>query len=282
MAFALKEVQDSDKNLLDIAFDYGFSSHEAFTRTFKGTYGFLHIKNYESNGYWDFWRKQNMIPGQDYETVCGLLDSIKGKLDDYMDSTMELLSGVAIDVDGINNVPELRENPLVQQAIRDIIAQFPDKEVWDVETRIRESRKQAEDFDKGCNQLAVDIDRFSKEYDPYGYRDAVRNREENISSIYRDLQRGENGDIREWIQAVIDEEEPAEDVKRAKVLLRRMDDLVERRERNPLAKVEELEEANYNQIDGILNNTKPKEPDKREEKNLSIMERLEKNREQIV
>lgn len=43
---------------------------------------FLHIKNYESNGYWDFWQKQSLIPGQDCETICGLLDSIKGKLDD--------------------------------------------------------------------------------------------------------------------------------------------------------------------------------------------------------
>lgn len=43
---------------------------------------FLHIKNYESNGYWDFWQKQGMIPGQDQETICGLLDSIVGKLDD--------------------------------------------------------------------------------------------------------------------------------------------------------------------------------------------------------
>ncbi|WP_429079324.1 hypothetical protein [Brassicibacter mesophilus] len=119
---------------MDIAFDYGFSSHEAFTRSFKGSYGvtpseyrkkskpvvlrtkinpfdryflglgeismmkstddvkiyfvtipahkFLHIKNYESNGYWDFWQKQSLIPGQDCETICGLLDSIKGKLDD--------------------------------------------------------------------------------------------------------------------------------------------------------------------------------------------------------
>ena len=134
LAFALKEVRDSERSLLDIAFDYGFSSHEAFTRAFKGTYGvtpseyrkkpvpvvlrtkirpfdryffgfgeigmvkstddvkiyfvtipahkFLHIKNYESNGYWDFWRKQSLIPGQDCETICGLLDSIKGKLDD--------------------------------------------------------------------------------------------------------------------------------------------------------------------------------------------------------
>lgn len=134
LAFALKEVRDSEKSLLDIAFDYGFSSHESFTRAFKGTYGvspseyrkkpmpvalrtkinpfdryflgygeigmmksssdvkvyfvtvpahkFLHIKNYESNGYWDFWQKQSLIPGQDCETICGLLDSIKGKLDD--------------------------------------------------------------------------------------------------------------------------------------------------------------------------------------------------------
>ena len=42
---------------------------------------FLHIKNYQSNGYFDFWEKQKAIPGQDSDTICGLLDSIKGKLD---------------------------------------------------------------------------------------------------------------------------------------------------------------------------------------------------------
>ncbi len=134
LAFALKQVRDTDRGLLDIALDYGFSSHEAFTRAFKEAYGmtpseyrehptpvvlrtllrpfdcyllasggsetmkttgdvktyfvtipahkFLHIRNYESIGYWDFWQKQSLIPGQDCETICGLLDSIKGKLDD--------------------------------------------------------------------------------------------------------------------------------------------------------------------------------------------------------
>ena len=145
LAFALKEMRDNERNILDIALDYGFSSHEAFTRAFKGTYGitpseyrkrpkplvlrtkinpfdryflglgeigmlkstedikiyfvtipahkFLHIKNYESNGYWDFWQKQNLIPGQDYETICGLLDSIKGKLDDDGGSEVNCSSG---------------------------------------------------------------------------------------------------------------------------------------------------------------------------------------------
>lgn len=134
LAFALKEVRDSEKSILDIASSYGFSSNESFTRSFKGSYGitpseyrknpkpvvlrtkinpfdryllglgeigmiksaddvkiyfvtipahkFLHVRNYESNGYWDFWQKQSLIPGQDCETICGLLDSVKGKLDD--------------------------------------------------------------------------------------------------------------------------------------------------------------------------------------------------------
>lgn len=134
LAFALKEVRDTSRSLLEIALEYGFSSHEAFSRSFKEAYGitpsnyrnnpvpvvlrtiikpfdcylvsiggtsientendvkvyfvtipahkYLHIRNYESVGYWDFWQKQSQVPGQDCETICGLLDSIKGKLDD--------------------------------------------------------------------------------------------------------------------------------------------------------------------------------------------------------
>ena len=145
LAFALKELRDTDTGILDIALNYGFSSHEAFTRAFKEAYGmtpvdyrkhpvpvvlrtiikpfdcyllgigesgmakstedvktyfvtipahkFLHIKNYESIGYWDFWQKQSLIPGQDCETICGLLDSIKGKLDDLGGSEADSGSG---------------------------------------------------------------------------------------------------------------------------------------------------------------------------------------------
>ena len=133
LAFALKELRDTQRGILDIALDYGFSSHEAFTRAFEAAYGlspsvyrahpnpvvlrtvlrpfdcyllgiggtgmtthgevknyfvtipahkYLHIRNYESRGYFDFWQKQSKIPGCDCETICGLLDSIKGNLDD--------------------------------------------------------------------------------------------------------------------------------------------------------------------------------------------------------
>ena len=39
LAFALKEVRDTNRSILDIALDHGFSSHEAFTRAFKAAYG---------------------------------------------------------------------------------------------------------------------------------------------------------------------------------------------------------------------------------------------------
>ena len=53
----------------------------------------MHITNYESIGYFDFWQRQSKIPGQDCETICGLLDSIKGKLDDIGGSEADAAAG---------------------------------------------------------------------------------------------------------------------------------------------------------------------------------------------
>ena len=44
---------------------------------------FLHIRNYESIGYFDFWQKQSLIPGQDWATICSLLERIPGSLDHF-------------------------------------------------------------------------------------------------------------------------------------------------------------------------------------------------------
>lgn len=162
------------------------------------------------------------------------------------------------------------------------IARFPEMKVWDRETKALESQKIAENYDKDCRELAADIDKFSEEYDTYEYWDAVDDREENVSRIYCDLQSGDAGYIREWLQGVIDEGEPVEDVKAAKAFVNRIDDLAERREKNPLTKVEELEEANYNQIDGVLNNIKPEKQEKSDTKGMSIMEKLALNKERVA
>jgi hypothetical protein len=57
-----------------------FTSKSKDNRPFPA-HKFLHVKNYENTGYCDFWEKQGKIPGQDRDAICGLLDSIKGKLD---------------------------------------------------------------------------------------------------------------------------------------------------------------------------------------------------------
>ncbi len=54
---------------------------------------FLHIRNYRSIGYWDFWQRQAQIPGQDHDTICALLDSIPGKLDDAGGAGNDAASG---------------------------------------------------------------------------------------------------------------------------------------------------------------------------------------------
>lgn len=153
LAFALRDVRDTDIGILDIAVQYGFSSNEAFTHAFKKAYGvspsayrtvpgpvvlqtilrpfdcylmegasdmnetqsagavktyfvhipahkFLHIRNYESIGYQDFWQRQSAIPGQDCETICGLLASIPGKLDDAGGKNNDAGSGQLMDVPG--------------------------------------------------------------------------------------------------------------------------------------------------------------------------------------
>jgi len=51
----------------------------------------LYIRNNVSNGYWDFWQHHANIPGQDCHTICGLIDSIPGKLDDM--GTGDISSG---------------------------------------------------------------------------------------------------------------------------------------------------------------------------------------------
>ena len=66
---------------------------------------FLHIRNYKSIGYWDFWQKQSLIQGQDCETICGLLDSIKGKLDDMGGTEADSGSGQVM---AFLNTPEGR------------------------------------------------------------------------------------------------------------------------------------------------------------------------------
>lgn len=80
---------------------------------------------------------------------------IKGT-EDWEDEQADILSGKCIDVDYLNYTPELRDTPKVQDALKKLIAAFPEKEVDDRETK-----------DKIIQALAAELDQLSYEIDTY-------------------------------------------------------------------------------------------------------------------
>lgn len=82
---------------------------------------------------------------------------------------------------------------------------------------------------KELMKLAVDLDQFSEDYDTYGYRDVVEDKEGNIQKIYDDLVSGNVEQIRDWIAEIAaDENDDLESVVHdAGELLKRLDQAVE-------------------------------------------------------
>lgn len=157
--------------------------------------------------------------------------------EEWEDEQADIVSGKRIDVDFLNYTPELRDTPKVQDALKKLIAAFPEKEVTDRETK--EQKIQA---------LAAELDKLSYEIDTYGYRDSVSDRESQIQMIADDIRTGNVKPLSIFLQASIDEGIDEDSERQAKELL------VKLAEYKPLAKIEELEEQNYNMIDERLNN----------------------------
>ena len=185
--------------------------------------------------------------------------------EEWEDEQVDILSGKCIDVDFLNYTPELRDTPKVQDALKKLIAAFPEKEVNDRETK--EQKIQA---------LAAELDQLSYEIDTYGYRDSVSDTESQIQMIADDIRTGNVKPISIFLQASIDEGIDEVSERQEKELL------VKLAEYKPLAKIEELEEQNYNMIDERLNNgvekfnreEEKKEQQEKPEARSSLKERL--------
>ena len=75
---------------------------------------------------------------------------------------------------------------------------------------------------------------------------------ESVSEISEMIVQGNTEPITDWLNEVISEGALPDEMQRAKVLLEKL------AEYKPLAKIEEMEEQNYNMIDNVLNNMPPK------------------------
>ena len=193
--------------------------------------------------------------------------------EEWEDEQADILSGKCIDVDYLNYTPELRDTPKMQDALKKLIAAFPEKEVNDRETK--EQKIQA---------LAAELDQLSYDVDPYGYQDTVSDREAQLLMIVDDIKTGKIEPFRDFLQTSIEEGTDEDSERKAKELL------VKLAEYKPLAKIEEMEEQNYNMIDNVLNNgvekfNREEEKKEQQEKPLarsSLKERLAAKQKEAV
>ena len=192
----------------------------------------------------------------------------------YEDVEMDILSGKVIDLEVLDYVPDITDDPKAIEVIAELIDKLPDIEV----------RGSLEKWQAAI--LASQIDQFSYDYDTYQYQDTVEDREAQVANITEDIRNGNTGYLNDFLNAVIsegvregitdifgqgveiDDSEAVQTARRAKELLDKL------AEYKPLAKVEELTEQNYNMIDNVLNNGAEKKEQEQTKGRISIKEKL--------
>lgn len=193
--------------------------------------------------------------------------------EEWEDEEADIVRENCIDMDFLNYTPELRDNPTVQDALKKLIAEYPEKEVNDRETK--ETKIQT---------LAAELDQLSQDIDPYGYADTVSDREAQVLMIADDIRNGNIEPLRDFLQAAIEEGTDEDSERQAKELLAKL------AEYKPLAKIEELEEQNYNMIDDRLNNgvekfnreEEKKEQAEKPQTRTSLKERLAAKQKEVA
>jgi len=188
--------------------------------------------------------------------------------EEWEDEQADIVSGKRIDVDSLNYTSEFRDTPKVQDAIKKLIAAYPEKDVIDVDTK-----------EQKIQTLAAELDQLSQDIDPYGYADTVSDREAQVLMIADDIRNGNIESFQDFLQTAIEEGTDEDSERQAKELIAKL------AEYKPLAKIEELEEQNYNMIDDRLNNGVEKfnrEEEKKEQARSSLKERLAAKQKEVA
>ena len=171
---------------------------------------------------------------------------------------IDILSGKRIDLDILEYIPEIKESPQAMEVIAELAAKLPEMELDGNMTEEFEAKiweKRLPDLTP-AEQLAVEFDRFTFDYDTALYHDNSRNMTENVSDLAESISHDNTSHLM-WLADVIAEGTDPEETKRV---------LEKQAEYKPLAKIEEMEEQNYNMVDNVLNNGAGEKAQKEENK----------------
>ena len=168
----------------------------------------------------------------------------------YRDEEIDLFSGKQIDLEILDHIPSIKNEPKAMEVVTELVAKLPDMEIdgvmsEEMEARVWEMRMP--DLTP-AEQLAVTFDRLSYDYDTILYHDSIYTMTENVSELAERIKQGDSKHLTDWLKEIISEGAVPEETEQAKELLEKL------AEYKPLAKIEELEEQNYNMIDNVLNN----------------------------
>lgn len=226
------------------------------------------------------------IPSERMNGIPAIGINIRGRgAEPFEDYEIDVLSGKRIDLGVLDYVPDIKNNPQAMEVITELVAKLPDMEIdgmmsEEMEARVWELRMPDLPQEE---QLAVELDRLSYDYDTVLYHDSTRNMTENVSELAESIKQGDTGHLTTWLADIISEGAVPEKIKRATELLEKLT------EYKPLAKIEEAEEQNYNMIDNVLNNgvgeKAQREENKRMEEKptvrLSLKSRLAEKKSQV-
>ena len=170
--------------------------------------------------------------------------------ENYVDDEIDILSGKRIDLEILEYIPSIKNEPKAMEVVTELIAKLPNMEIdgvmsEEMEAKVWEMRMPDLTL---AEQLAVTFDRLSYDYDAILYHDSICTMSENVSELTERIKQGDSKYLTDWLKEIISEGAVPEETERAKELLKRLEDY------KPLAKIEELEEQNYNMIDNVLNN----------------------------
>ena len=205
------------------------------------------------------------IPSERMNGIPAIGINILGRgAEPFEDYEIDVLSGKRIDLGVLDYVPDIKNNPQAMEVITELVAKLPDMEIdgvmsEEMEARVWELRMPDLPQEE---QLAVELDRLSYDYDTVLYHDSTRNMTENVSELAESIKQGDTGHLTTWLADIISEGAVPEEIKRATELLEKL------AEYKPLAKIEETEEQNYNMIDNVLNNGVGEKAQKEENKRM--------------
>ena len=183
----------------------------------------------------------------------------------FEDVGMDILSGNRIDLDILEYIPDIKGNLQAMEIITELVAKLPEMEIdghlsEEMEAKVWEKRMP--DLTP-AEQLAVEIDRFIYGYDTALYHDNNQSMTENVSEIAEALKQRDTRDMALWFADIAADGTEREERKQAMEFLGKL------AEYKPLAKIEEMEEQNYNMIDNVLNNGAGEKAQKEENKKAS-------------